>query len=157
MDYIVELRKSVGNRPLINTGARIILENEAGQILLIKRKDNNFWGFPGGGLELGESILDSVIRETLEETGLQINHPRLIGVSSDPKVETVSYPNGDQVQNMALVFYSNNFKGVLLEDTNETLDARFFALTDLPTILPNEALSIEFFEHFKSTSSVLVK
>ena len=156
MGYISGLRKIVGQRTLINTGGRVLIENKKGEILLIRRKDNGQWGFPAGGLEIGESIRESIIREAKEETGLEILELQLIGVSSDPKIETVRYPNGDQVQNMSLVFYSNMYKGELLSITDETVDAKFFPLSELPGILSNEAPTIQFYKKFKSTGTVHV-
>jgi 8-oxo-dGTP diphosphatase len=40
--------------------------------------------FPGGHVERGESIVDSVIREMQEETGLTIRNPRLCGIKQFP-------------------------------------------------------------------------
>ena len=56
MGYIMDLRKVVGHRPLIMTCAGVLIINEENQILLQKRKDNGQWGYPGGSLELGDSL-----------------------------------------------------------------------------------------------------
>ena len=52
------------------------------QILLQNRVKNDWSGFapPGGHVEPGESIVDAVIREMKEETGLTIRHPKLCGI-----------------------------------------------------------------------------
>ena len=49
-DYIMDLRKIVGHRPLLQVGASVIVEDEAGRILLQKRSDNNCWGYAGGSV-----------------------------------------------------------------------------------------------------------
>lgn len=53
------------------------------EVLVQRRRPEHGWPgitFPGGHVEPGESITQSVIREVLEETGLTITHPRLCGI-----------------------------------------------------------------------------
>ena len=50
--------------------ANVIVVNNRGEILLIRRTDNGNWAVPGGGIDPGESITDTAVRETLEETGI---------------------------------------------------------------------------------------
>jgi ADP-ribose pyrophosphatase YjhB (NUDIX family) len=52
----------------------------SGEILLMRRSDNGFWGPPGGYVELGESVAAAAAREVLEETGVRIELRRLVGV-----------------------------------------------------------------------------
>jgi ADP-ribose pyrophosphatase YjhB (NUDIX family) len=44
----------------------VIVANDKGEILMIRRTDNGNWAVPGGGMELGESITDTAVRETSE-------------------------------------------------------------------------------------------
>lgn len=82
-DYILELRKIVGHRPLLQVGASVIIENKEGKILLQKRKDNHCWGYAGGSVELNENVEDAAKRELFEETGLTANSLELFGVFSE--------------------------------------------------------------------------
>ena len=50
----------------------VVVTNDAGQILLIKRSDNDNWALPGGAIDLGESMSQAGIRETKEETGVDV-------------------------------------------------------------------------------------
>ena len=61
-----------------------MLRRADGRVLVQNRRDPNWGGltFPGGHVEPGESLVDSVIREMKEETGLTIRRPRLIGTKS---------------------------------------------------------------------------
>jgi hypothetical protein len=52
--------------------ASAVVLNHDGKILLHKRKDNALWSLPGGAMELGESIEETIIREVKEETGLDV-------------------------------------------------------------------------------------
>lgn len=54
MSYLGDLRKLVGNIPLLSAGATIIVLNENNEILLNLRSDTKTWGIPGGGMELGK-------------------------------------------------------------------------------------------------------
>ena len=52
-------------------GARAVVRDNAGRVLLIRRSDNGQWALPAGAMELGESIADCAVREVREETGLR--------------------------------------------------------------------------------------
>ena len=54
--------------------------NDDGKLLAIQRRDNGHWEPPGGVVEPGESLHETLIREVLEETGLQVEPHRLSGV-----------------------------------------------------------------------------
>jgi 8-oxo-dGTP pyrophosphatase MutT (NUDIX family) len=130
MGYIEELRRSVGNRAIIMVGAGIILTDSQGQVLLGKRSDNQNWGIPGGSLEPGETLEDAARRETLEETGLEVGSMRLFDVFSGPQF-FYTYPNGDQVHNVSVVYESSTYQGEL-RSSEEHLDWKLFAPGALP-------------------------
>ncbi len=57
-----------------------IVVNDAGQVLVIRRRDNGHWEPPGGVLELDESFEEGVRREIEEETGIPVDVGHLTGV-----------------------------------------------------------------------------
>ena len=63
----------------------VVVENDRGQILLIRRSDNDNWALPGGAIDLGESMIHAAVRETLEETGISCEVTGLVGIYTDPK------------------------------------------------------------------------
>lgn len=81
MGYIMDLRKELGHRPLIMAGAGVVILNSENEILLQKRADNGFWGYPAGSMELGESFEECAKREAFEESG--INCDELDPVNAD--------------------------------------------------------------------------
>jgi len=60
MGYILELRRYVGSRPLIMTGAAVIVRDGEGRLLLQRRADTGDWGTIGGSMEPGESFRSSI-------------------------------------------------------------------------------------------------
>lgn len=67
-------------------GIGVMIQNEKGEVLLGLRKGSHGsgeWSFPGGHLEIGETILETAKRETKEETNLDINKFELISVADE--------------------------------------------------------------------------
>lgn len=68
--YIMDLRKLVGHKPILQVGASVIVEDSDGRILLQKRKDNHCWGYAGGSVELDERVEEAAKRELFEENAI---------------------------------------------------------------------------------------
>lgn len=131
MGYILDLRKLVGHRPLVQVGASIIVEDETGRVLLQLRSDNHCWGYSGGSIEIDERIEDTAKRELFEETGLIAEELELFGVWSGPELHYI-YPNGDEVSNVDIVFICRQYSGSLKPQETEVEALRFFAVDDIP-------------------------
>ncbi|MGI1806484.1 NUDIX hydrolase [Exiguobacterium sp. TDN 0502] len=129
MDYIRFLRNKVGSeKVMLNFAGGIVLDDE-GRILLQKRREQKAWGFPGGALDLGESLVEAAKREILEETGFHITIERLSGVYSN--YEEV-YPNGDVAQPIVHFFVCRINGGQLTIDPDESLNVAFFEREQMP-------------------------
>ena len=129
--YILELRKLVGHRPLLQVGASMIVENEQGQILLQLRSDNHCWSYSGGSVELDEVVEEAAKRELFEETGLVAHEVELFGVFSGKQTHYV-YPNGDEVSNVDIVYVCRDYSGTLRCQAGEVDDLRFFDVDEIP-------------------------
>ena len=149
--YLGQLRSLVGPRLLLVPGARIVIENPAGQILLQKRSDFGVWGLPGGNAEEGEDLETVVIREVEEETGLVVSKVRPFGFGCDPEVETHTFPNGDRCQFFVLNFYTRDFQGVPRVADDESTELGWFGSDELPEMLSNMQKSIAAYRHFQSS------
>ncbi|MCI0184376.1 NUDIX hydrolase [Sulfoacidibacillus ferrooxidans] len=130
-EYIMELRKVVGSRPIIAAGSVVIICDEEGRVLLQRRSENGYWGLPGGAMELEESFEDTARREVFEETGLTAGKLTLLGLHSGENT-FYEYPNGHQVYNATAVFVTSDFTGNIQADGSEGLELNFFDLCDLP-------------------------
>lgn len=75
----------------------VVVVNEAGDILLIRRTDNGNWALPGGAIDLGESASHAAVRETREETGVSCEITGLVGIYTDPR-HVIHYTSDDEVR-----------------------------------------------------------
>ena len=131
LDYIKWVRSKVGHEKIILTFAGGCIFNEQGEVLLQRRADSNKWGFPGGAMEIGETPQMTAIREIKEETGLDVEVGKLIGVYTELDME---YPNGDKAQSICIAFELKAIGGELICDKVETLELKYFSLDNVPTL-----------------------
>ena len=107
------------------------LPHKPWQVLCQQRTDNGWWGFPGGGLENGESLIECAHRETLEETGLSIRVYGAVCQDSDPTFHACCvYPNG-VMQYANTTFLASSVSGIL-RGSEESCQVGWFATDALP-------------------------
>lgn len=132
--HIAFLRERIGHITLLTPAATAIIRDERGQVLLILRGDGRGWSLPGGIMEPGERIVDCLVREVREETGLEVEPTRLVGIYSDPAFMHVTFPNGDQAHFVSATFECRIVGGRLRADGEESLEVAYFP----PDALPEE-------------------
>jgi mutator protein MutT len=115
---------------LVRVGVGVIVQNAAGQILLEKRSDCGLWGLPGGRIEPGESVAQTVVREVQEETGLIVEITRLLGVYSEAAERIVTFSD-NVVHLVDIVLEAYPISGEL-RCSHESEQLRFFDPTALP-------------------------
>lgn len=133
MGYIMDLRKLVGSRPIITTGASVLLCKE-GCLLLQLRTDNGLWALPGGSMEPGEKLEEVAKRELFEETGLIAINIEFFEMFSGPELY-YKYPHGDEVYNVISTYICSEFEGHLNADESEVQELRFFKFDNIPNEL----------------------
>ena len=138
-NYIMDLRRLVGHRPLLMPAASVILEDGEGRILLQLRSDNGLWCYHGGAVELDEVVEDAARRELREETGLEAESLELLGVYSGPELH-FSYPNGDEVSVIDHVYRCRHWHGTLRAQEEEVSRLRWFCWDELPGELMPSAI-----------------
>ena len=150
-DYLLQLRQLIGHRPILMVGAAILIVDQDQRLLLMRRSDSGCWGPPGGAVEPGERVEAAAIRESLEETGLNIAQMSLFGVFSGPELYYV-YPNGDEVYNVTIVYLSHDFSGQV-SINHEHTEWRWFSPGEIPAeISPPMLPTIEQFKRSLSSS-----
>ncbi|WP_051620567.1 NUDIX domain-containing protein [Paenibacillus sp. UNC451MF] len=136
--YIYKLRTMVdGKLPLIVPSIKTVIRDNEGKILFIERrkpniKHTNSWGLIAGSIEPGESIYDCMKREVKEEAGLDVISATLFSIYTGP--EGLS----EKGQLFEFCFRVDEWSGTLLTETEESTDARFFPLHELPLSSHNE-------------------
>jgi len=114
-------------QPIIGVGAVIIKD---GKILLEKRKNEpgkGKWSIPGGLVELGETIEQTVIREVKEETGLEVEKPEHIDVVDN----VVRDDNSEIKYHFVIIDYFVKLKGGTLEARSDAEELRWVSLSDV--------------------------
>jgi ADP-ribose pyrophosphatase YjhB (NUDIX family) len=164
--YLGRIRTLAGDDPvLIMVGARCVVRDDAGRLLLIKRSDNGRWALPAGAMELGESITDCAIREVFEETGLTVTALTLVSLDTGPEnVHTNMYQH--TYQHFYALFRIDAWKGELVRVTDESTDAGFFAIDPEvpesnvhqgePLLSPSTIRSLRDIAAFERTGKVLL-
>jgi ADP-ribose pyrophosphatase YjhB (NUDIX family) len=111
--------------PKVAVGAAVT--NERGQLLLIKRADSGYWLYPTGWCDVGYSAPEVVVKEVLEETGIEVEPIRLIGVLDGMRLGESRIPL------YSLLFFCRAVSGELVLHPLEVADAGWFFRDELPS------------------------
>ncbi|MFH1570243.1 MAG: NUDIX domain-containing protein [Gemmatimonadota bacterium] len=113
---------------MIRSSQVVVLDPQAGTVLLIQRGDLPLWVLPGGVAEVGESAEAAAAREAFEETGYQVRVERQTGEYACPQL--------GRGGSLASVFLATIVGGQAIESGPETRAVRWFPLAALPRAMP---------------------
>ncbi len=105
----------------------IVIKRKDNSVILVQRKKEPFkeqWAIPGGFIEYGETAEHAAIRETKEETGIDVEIIRLVGVYSDPARD----PRGHVI---SIAFLAKEIGGVLIAN-DDAKAVNVFKLKEIP-------------------------
>jgi 8-oxo-dGTP pyrophosphatase MutT (NUDIX family) len=108
----------------------VVVTNASGDVLLIRRSDNQNWAVPGGAIDLGESMVQAAIRETREETGIDCEITGLVGIYTDPK-HLILYTSDGEVRQEFSIVLTGRATGGTPTPSSESSDVRWVPRDDL--------------------------
>jgi len=111
-------------RPRFRAAVAALIFDEQGRVLLFKHTYRKWqWGIPAGGLEHREQPADAILREFLEETGMQIKIEKLLTAVSAKEDHHIS-----------LIYLCKIVSGEFKE-SNEVSEMKYFDVNALPQML----------------------
>ena len=120
--------------PKLDTRAAIFKDNK----ILLVHENNNTWSLPGGWCDVLESVKSNTIKETKEETGLNVEPIKIIAIQDRNKHNKPVYAYG-----VCKVFVLCNVLGGEFEKNIETTEIKYFSLDDIPNNLAEEKTNKE--------------
>lgn len=109
----------------------LVIMNPLGQVLLGKRKEDSLWTGPGGGSDIGETPKQTAIRESFEESQVEINPERLI------ELDTLKARNGKPV--FCYLYITGNLNtDVNLDPDSEVNSWKWFSPEEIPKDLAKD-------------------
>ncbi|MEU1285727.1 NUDIX domain-containing protein [Kitasatospora sp. NPDC005856] len=116
------------NAPEANSlvpAASVVVVDDAGRVLLQRRTDNGMWALPGGKMDIGESLAGCGVRETREETGIEVEITGIVGTYTDPR-HVFAYDDGEVRQEFSICLIGRPLGGEL-RVSDESHEVAWFA------------------------------
>jgi ADP-ribose pyrophosphatase YjhB (NUDIX family) len=151
IDYYDDPLAPRANSLVPSVNAAVI--NEAGDLLLIRRTDNGNWALPCGAIDLGESVAQAAVRETLEETGIECEVTGIVGIYSDPR-HVIFYTSDSEVRQEFSIVLTARVLGGQPTPSSESSEVRWVPGTELSQLAMDRSMRIrisDFLEPSKST------
>ena len=123
--YVARFREAFGHDLLHLPGVCALIWDDQHQVLLGREPLTEQWGVIGGGVELGESPEDAVLREVWEECGVEVSLQGVAAVVGGPRYQ-VTYDNGDLVEYVATIFDAEIVAGSSVPDGGEIAELKWF-------------------------------
>ncbi len=135
-------------------GASAIVVNDQGQVLMQRRTDNSRWALPGGVMDIGESIGETIVREVREETGLDVEPDYIVGVYSDPG-HVFAYSDGEVRQQFSICFACRILGGEI-RTSDESTEVAFFAPEDVEQLDVHPSIRLRLKHYLEHRSQTVI-
>ena len=133
----------------------VVVVNDAGEILMIRRTDNDNWAVPGGAIDLGESVAQAAVRETREESGIECEITGVVGIYSDPKHVILYTRNGEVRQEFSIVLTARPLSGQPTP-SSESSEVRWIPVHNVPEYTMDRSMRIRINDYLARKKSPVV-
>jgi 8-oxo-dGTP pyrophosphatase MutT (NUDIX family) len=133
----------------------VVVANDAGEILLIRRSDNGNWALPGGAIDLGESLTQAAIRETREETGIDCEITGLTGIYTDPGHVILYESNGEVRQEFSIVLTAHPIGGQPTP-SDESTEVRWVPPAEIQDYAMDQAMRLRIGHYLENRASPVI-
>lgn len=120
--------RNADGKLLFTVGAFAVVLDEHGHVLLGRQRAGGFWTLPGGGVEVDETPWQAVVRETREETGMEVEVVRLATL------------DWKRMSSDIVFVFECRITGGQLSTSDETSEVAFFPRSELPRLLPQRII-----------------
>ena len=130
----------------------VIVADDDGRILLIRRTDNGNWAVPGGAIDLGESMIGAAVRETREESGVDCEITGLLGIFTDPR-HLIHYTSNDEVRQEFSIVLIGRAVGGEPTTSSESSEVHWTDPALLPELQMDRSMRMRLahYEHYLAT------
>ena len=129
----------------------IVINNN--NILLVKKQRGPYigkWDLPGGGIEMGETSIEALNRELLEECGYKAVETKLVNVLNNRVIYVNSENQREELTLLSIIYfvtleqYNHTDKQKIIRDTEDVSDSKWFSLNEMSQVLltPNAIYAI---------------
>ncbi|MBO5005310.1 MAG: NUDIX domain-containing protein [Clostridia bacterium] len=125
------IRSLVGHIPMHRPVVVLVIYKKH-KVLLQKREDNGMWALHGGGMNIGETYLETLEREIKEELGITPIEPKLLGIFSGEKLYHKYEKSKDEVYVLSHAFICTNYTGEINFTDGEVTNLKWFDIDNLP-------------------------
>jgi ADP-ribose pyrophosphatase YjhB (NUDIX family) len=133
----------------------VVVINDTGEILMIRRTDNDNWAVPGGAIDLGESVAQAAVRETREESGIECEITGIVGIYSDPKHVLLYTSNGEVRQEFSIVLTARPLSGQPIP-SSETSEVRWVPVSEVRDYTMDRSMRIRINDYLERKESPVV-
>ncbi len=146
------------NAPKANSlvpSVNVVVTNDADEILMIRRTDNDNWAVPGGAIDLGESVAQAAVRETREESGIECEITGIVGIYSDPKHVLLYTSNGEVRQEFSIVLTARPLSGQPTP-SSESSEVRWVPVSEVRDYTIDRSMRIRINDYLAHNESPVV-
>jgi ADP-ribose pyrophosphatase YjhB (NUDIX family) len=133
----------------------VVVVNDADEILMIRRTDNDNWAVPGGAIDLGESVGQAAVRETREESGIECEITGIVGIYSDPKHVILYTSNGEARQEFSIVLTARPLSGQPTP-SSESSEVRWVPVSEIQGYTMDRSMRIRINDYLDRKESPVI-